>query len=107
MFSHEGRSPSQRSEICVQEDLMQSFSRVWSVAGFCILSATRTVQVQRKRRKRQESISKSAFRVKYLRRSRKLWYRYLSTRAWVNELYQSLLDISYGQKVVEFRAGPD
>src|SRR5256712_12309234 len=70
------------------------------------LSATRTVQVQTKRRERKESISKSAFRVKYLRRSRKLWNRYLHSRPWVNQLYESFLDIRRGQKIVDVGCGP-
>src|SRR5713101_5741518 len=70
------------------------------------LSANRTAQVQTKRRKRRESISKSAFRVKYLRRSRKLWNRYLNSRPWVNQLYKSFLDIRPGQKIVDVGCGP-
>src|SRR5437667_457036 len=64
------------------------------------------MQVQTKRRKRKESISKSAFRVKYLRRSRKLWNRYLNSRPWVNQLYESFLDIRPGQKIVDVGCGP-
>src|SRR5690242_17936970 len=70
------------------------------------LSATRTVQVQTKGRRRGESISKSAFRVKYLRRSRKLWNRYLNSKPWVNQLYESFLDIRPGQRVVDVGCGP-
>src|SRR5260370_7424016 len=65
-----------------------------------------TVQVQTKRRKRRESISKSAFRVKYLRRSRKLWNRYLNSKPWVNQLYESFLGIRPGQKIVDVGCGP-
>src|SRR5437899_13034050 len=64
------------------------------------------MQVQTKRRKRKESISKSAFRVRYLRRSRKLWNRYLNSRPWVNQLYESFLDIRPGQKIVDIGCGP-
>src|SRR5437660_11014767 len=70
------------------------------------LSATRTAQVQTKRRKRRESISKSAFRVKYLRGSRKLWNRYLNSRPWANQLYESFVDLRCGQKVVDVGCGP-
>lgn len=64
------------------------------------------MQVQTKGRKRKESISKSAFRVKYLRRSRKLWNRYLNSKPWVNQLYQSFLNIRQGQKIVDVGCGP-
>ncbi len=70
------------------------------------LSATRTVQVQTRRRKSKESISKSAFQVKYLRRSRKLWNRYLNSKPWVNQLYESFLDIRPGQRIVDVGCGP-
>lgn len=41
-----------------------------------------------------------------MRRSRKLWNRYLNSKPWVNQLYQSFLDIRPGQEIVDIGCGP-
>ncbi len=69
------------------------------------MSTAKTASVRTKRRERKDSISKSAFRVKYLRRSRELWNRYLRSKPWLNQLYKSFLGITPGQKVVDVGCG--
>ncbi len=51
-------------------------------------------------------MSKLAFRVSYLRRSREIYRRYLESKPWLNELYTSFLDIKPGQKIVDIGCGP-
>jgi len=51
-------------------------------------------------------VSKLAFRVSYLRRSREIYRRYLESKPWLNELYTSFLDIKPGQKIVDIGCGP-
>ena len=51
-------------------------------------------------------MSKLAFRVSYLRRSREIYRRYLESKPWLNELYTSFLNIKPGQKVVDIGCGP-
>ena len=50
-------------------------------------------------------MSKLAFRVSYLRRSREIYFRYLETKPWINQLYAHFLDIKPGQKVVDVGCG--
>jgi len=45
-------------------------------------------------------VSKLAFRVSYLRRSREIYRRYLESKPWLNQLYTSFLNIKPGQKFV-------
>ena len=51
-------------------------------------------------------MSKLAFRVSYLRRSREIYRRYLESKPWLNELYTSFLNIKPGQKIVDIGCGP-
>ena len=51
-------------------------------------------------------MSKLAFRVSYLRRSREIYRRYLESKPWLNELYTSFLNIKPGQKIVDVGCGP-
>jgi len=51
-------------------------------------------------------VSKLAFRVSYLRRSREIYRRYLESKPWLNELYTSFLNIKPGQKIVDVGCGP-
>jgi len=51
-------------------------------------------------------VSKLAFRVSYLRRSREIYRRYLESKPWLNELYTSFLNIKPGQKIVDIGCGP-
>lgn len=67
-----------------------------------------TVTVSRSRiRKRQskDNVSKLAFRVSYLRRSREIYFRYLETKPWINQLYSRFLDIKPRQKIVDVGCG--
>jgi ubiquinone/menaquinone biosynthesis C-methylase UbiE len=50
-------------------------------------------------------LSKLAFRVSYLRRSREIYRRYLESKPWLNQLYTSFLNIKPGQKIVEVGCG--
>lgn len=51
-------------------------------------------------------MSNLAFRVKYLRRSREIWRRYLESKPWLNQLYSTFLDIRPGLKIVDVGCGP-
>ncbi len=51
-------------------------------------------------------MSNLAFRVKYLRRSREIWRRYLESKPWLDQLYSTFLDIRPGQKIVDVGCGP-
>ncbi|HZY94485.1 MAG TPA: methyltransferase domain-containing protein [Candidatus Bathyarchaeia archaeon] len=51
-------------------------------------------------------MSNLAFRVKYLRRSREIWRRYLASKPWLDQLYLIFLDIRPGQKIVDVGCGP-
>jgi ubiquinone/menaquinone biosynthesis C-methylase UbiE len=70
------------------------------LSSLCDTSRART----RKRRSR-DSISDVAFRVRYLRRSREIYRRYLETKPWVDQLYSSFLNIKPGQKIVDVGCG--
>lgn len=50
-------------------------------------------------------MSKLAFRVSYLRRSREIYRRYLESKPWLNQLYTSFLNIKPGQKIVDVGCG--
>ena len=64
------------------------------------------VRAQVRRRRAKDSVSKLAFRVSYLRRSREIYRRYLESKPWLNELYTSFLNIKPGQKIVDVGCGP-
>ncbi len=51
-------------------------------------------------------MSKLAFRVSYLRRSREIYHRYLESKPWLNQLYTNFLSIKPGQKIVDIGCGP-
>src|SRR5947209_18991374 len=51
-------------------------------------------------------MSKLAFRVSYLRRSRELYRRYLESKPWLPQLYTSFLNIRPGQRIVDVGCGP-
>ncbi|HVH15444.1 MAG TPA: methyltransferase domain-containing protein [Candidatus Angelobacter sp.] len=50
-------------------------------------------------------MSKLAFRISYLRRSREIYRRYLESKPWINQLYISFLDVRPGQKIVDVGCG--
>ena len=64
------------------------------------------VRARIKRRRPKDSVSKLAFRVSYLRRSREIYRRYLESKPWINQLYTSFLNIRPGQKIVDIGCGP-
>ena len=51
-------------------------------------------------------MSKLAFRVSYLRRSRELYRRYLESKPWLTQLYTTFLNIRPGQRIVDVGCGP-
>jgi ubiquinone/menaquinone biosynthesis C-methylase UbiE len=51
-------------------------------------------------------VSKLAFRVSYLRRSREIYRRYLESKPWLPQLYTTFLNIKPGQKIVDVGCGP-
>lgn len=57
------------------------------------------------RRHRKDSVSNLAFSVRYLRRSREIYRRYLESKSWVNQLYSDFLDIRQRQKIVDVGCG--
>jgi ubiquinone/menaquinone biosynthesis C-methylase UbiE len=59
-----------------------------------------------RRRRAKDSVSKLAFRVGYLRRSREIYRRYLESKPWLNQIYASFLNIKPGQKIVDVGCGP-
>lgn len=47
-----------------------------------------------------------AFRVKYLRKSRELYNRYLESKPWLEQLYASFLNLRQTEKIVDVGCGP-
>jgi SAM-dependent methyltransferase len=68
-------------------------------------SLSNPVRARIRRRRAKDSVSKLAFRVSYLRRSREIYRRYLESKPWLNQLYTIFLDIKPGQKIVEVGCG--
>lgn len=67
-----------------------------------------TVTVSRSRTRKDRSkdnVSKLAFRVSYLRRSRENYFRYLETKPWINQLYSHFLDIKSRKRIVDVGCG--
>lgn len=58
-----------------------------------------------KRSSKRDSVSNLAFRVRYLRRSRELYRRYLESKPWVKQLYSSFFKIRRGQQIVDVGCG--
>jgi len=55
--------------------------------------------------KRKKTISAAAFKVRYLKRSRELYRRYLETRPWVRQLYKNFLGLRPGLRIVDVGCG--
>jgi ubiquinone/menaquinone biosynthesis C-methylase UbiE len=55
--------------------------------------------------RKRDSVSELAFRVKYLRRSRELYRRYLESKPWLTELYSRFFDMKPGQQIVDVGCG--
>ena len=55
--------------------------------------------------KKQISISQAAFRVRYLRRSRELWRRYLEGKPWIGQLYTRFLGLRPGIIIIDVGCG--
>lgn len=72
---------------------------------FALSSLIIPVRARVRRRRTRDSVSKLAFRVRYLRRSRELYRRYLESKPWLNQLYSSFLNLRPGQKIVEVGCG--
>ena len=58
-----------------------------------------------KRLKKRDSVSELAFRVRYLRRSRELYHRYLESKPWLTELYSNFFNMKEGQQIVDVGCG--
>src|SRR6266702_6940576 len=69
-------------------------------------SLSNPVRDRTRRRRPTDSVSKLAFRVRYLRRSREIYRRYLESKPWINQLYTIFLNIKPGQKIVDVGCGP-
>lgn len=54
----------------------------------------------------RDSVSDMAFRVRYLRRSREIYNRYLESKPWINQLYSDFLKIKASRKIVDVGCGP-
>jgi ubiquinone/menaquinone biosynthesis C-methylase UbiE len=55
--------------------------------------------------RRKAGVSTSAFRVRYLQRSRQLYRRFLESKPWVREFYKSFLGLKPGLRIVEVGCG--
>jgi len=64
------------------------------------------IRARIRRRGAKDSVSKFAFRVSYLRRSREIYRRYLESKPWLNQLYTSFLNIGPNQRIVDVGCGP-
>lgn len=53
----------------------------------------------------KKSISATAFKVRYLRRSRELYRRYLEAKPWIRQLYKTLLRVKPGLRIVDVGCG--
>jgi len=51
-------------------------------------------------------VSDAAFQVRYLRRSRELYRRFLESKPWVRQLYTDFFSIRAGQNIVDVGCGP-
>ena len=69
-------------------------------------SLSNPVRARVRRHRTKDSVSRLAFRVSYLRRSREIYRRYLESKPWLNQLYSSFLNIKPGQKIVDVGCGP-
>ena len=69
-------------------------------------SLSNHVLARTRRRRPTDSVSKLAFRVRYLRRSREIYRRYLESKPWINQLYTNFLNIKPRQKIVDVGCGP-
>ena len=56
-------------------------------------------------RKKRDNISSHAFRVKYLRRSREIWRRYLEAKPWIRQMHVSFLKIKPMMRLVDVGCG--
>ncbi len=55
--------------------------------------------------KRNGSVSAEAFRVRYLRRSRELYRKFLENKPWIAQLYSHFLELRSGLKIVDVGCG--
>jgi SAM-dependent methyltransferase len=57
-------------------------------------------------RRAKDSVSKPAFRVSYLRRSREIYRRYLESKPWINQLYTRFFNFRPSERIVDVGCGP-
>lgn len=53
----------------------------------------------------KKNISAEAFKVRYLKRSRELYRRYLETRPWIKQLYKTFLGLRPGLRILDVGCG--
>ena len=58
-----------------------------------------------KGREKRDSVSELAFRVRYLRRSRELYRRYLQAKPWLTGLYSDFFGMKPGKQIVDVGCG--
>jgi ubiquinone/menaquinone biosynthesis C-methylase UbiE len=69
-------------------------------------SLSNPVRARVRRHRTKDSVSRLAFRVSYLRRSREIYRRYLESKPWLTQLYTRFLNIRPGQRIVDVGCGP-
>src|SRR2546425_9093634 len=55
--------------------------------------------------RKKAGISSHAIRVRYLRRSREIYRRYLETKPWVKQMHSTFLGLKPGMKIVDVGCG--
>src|SRR5215472_8827620 len=61
--------------------------------------------VKRKRSSKKVGLSTQAFRVRYLRRSREIYKRFLETKPWIKQMHSTFLGLKPGMKIVDVGCG--
>lgn len=67
--------------------------------------STRSKRLSTGRLRKNNTVSAQAFRVKYLRRSRELYRRFLEGKPWISLLYRHFLELRPGLRIVEVGCG--
>ncbi|HZD13013.1 MAG TPA: methyltransferase domain-containing protein [Candidatus Binatus sp.] len=58
-----------------------------------------------KKHAKKKSISDAAFKIRYLRRSRELWRRYLEGKTWIGQMYRQFLGLRPGITIIDVGCG--
>ena len=57
------------------------------------------------RKSQKDSISAHAFRIRFLKRSREIYNRYLETKPWIKQMHTSFLGLKPGMRIVDVGCG--